>query len=33
MLSQASAGFQSMKKQGPAPWGTNRVGIGAAAVG
>jgi len=27
MAFQAVGGFQSMKKQGPAPCGTNRVGI------
>ncbi|MOA28918.1 hypothetical protein D3C78_1498960 [compost metagenome] len=27
MRFQAVGGFQSMKKQGPAPWGTNSVGM------
>ena len=27
MPSQVSAGFQSMKKQGPAPWGMKKVGM------
>jgi hypothetical protein len=27
MRFQASGGFQSIKKQGPPPWGMNQVGI------